>query len=777
MDILSVCDYISFESKDIRFIGRGNIWIKNNFDTPSITAFIDYLLMNALANTASSQLEIIGFDSNLSGVFSPFSRFITGEHRIIRMIDGYDDLDKYLDFLINYISIVQNTMEGVCEKLIDYRNHIHRKPIESYKLFVIVLNDIYDLDDRTRVKLATIMRRSYQAGVTIVISADYGNNDYFPMSFGTDIQVCEVDGTDISFFSEGTITEISKYPGIEISTIPYRCEEIIQNALNTPFPSIDFTETINSEEFWSMSSKDSLKFVIGVNGQQSTEIVLGDDVNQRHNILVTGAVGQGKSNLLSVIIHNLCYNYSPDEIELFILDYKEGVSLKQYSNIDKEDYLPHAKVLGLESDVKFGLSVLFYLFDCYKNRMQLFKKHNVSNLQKYRDKTGEKLARIVVIIDEFQLMFGDDLAFGNKVADLLEKGVRLFRAAGIHFILSSQTISGNQALLGKGEAVFSQIPIRLVHKNSIEESHRSLSIYNDAAAYLRPREAIVNLDYGLVSQNQKTIVAYADENVLDQFRIAWWEKWKDKQLPPNIFESDRLIYLDRPIEQSGTPKIYIGEKISVEKECVGISMDRESGKNVAILGVSEKENNTAIGMMLSSAISLAQQVPEALFIICDFSGIWAKRFVKILSTFTSNVELVNVSDFYSRLRELEDYAFDNQNPVYVFGIEMDKLQSDQIIQGVGTNPVLRNLLELGPHKDIHFFGWWVKESKLKEQTVGYKPDDIFNTKIFLKIDSKSVQRQTNSIKDWKYQANRALLYDEIAGSGWLEFIPYSELKE
>lgn len=113
------------------------------------------------------------------------------------------------------------------------------------------------------------------------------------------------------------------------------------------------------------------------------------------------------------------------------------------------------------------------------------------------------MPRIVVVIDEFQMMFGDDINEGQKIAEKLEKSVRLFRAAGIHFILASQTLGGNMALSYKKDSICAQIPIRIALKNSFMESQQTLSLNNSAAAFLRPREAIINLDYGEISQNKK----------------------------------------------------------------------------------------------------------------------------------------------------------------------------------------------------------------------------------------------------------------------------------
>ena len=207
-------------------------------------------------------------------------------------------------------------------------------------------------------------------------------------------------------------------------------------------------------------------------GINDMKITIGDEINQRHNAIITGAVGQGKSNLISVIIHSLCQRYSPQELQLYLLDFKEGVTFKPFSNIGQDEYLPHAKALGLESDVSFGIAVLNSLYEEYQRRMSLLKKNSVKSIRELRACHPEiQIPRILVIIDEFQMMFGSEMQEGQKVADLLEKSVRLFRAAGIHFILASQTISGNVVLAQKRDSIFGQVPIRIALKNSISTSN------------------------------------------------------------------------------------------------------------------------------------------------------------------------------------------------------------------------------------------------------------------------------------------------------------------
>ena len=64
--------------------------------------------------------------------------------------------------------------------------------------------------------------------------------------------------------------------------------------------------------------------------------------------------GSGKSTLFHVIITNLALWCSPEQVEFYLVDFKKGVEFKCYAT----HRLPHARVVAIESDREFGLSVL-----------------------------------------------------------------------------------------------------------------------------------------------------------------------------------------------------------------------------------------------------------------------------------------------------------------------------------------------------------------------------------------------------------------------------------
>ncbi|HEM2866562.1 TPA: hypothetical protein U0658_002317, partial [Streptococcus suis] len=169
--MLKVADYVHFSDGRLSFVGRGNIWVRNNFDSGSIGNLLRYLLLHALQDTAPNQLEVVCFDNTLSGSFAPFASFTSGEVKLLTVLHSEMDLEKYLFHLLDYIQMVQNTLQGMADSLLEYREML-QTPVESYKL-VFLYVDFEMLDNRIRHLLSILMKRSVQAGITIVVVSYY----------------------------------------------------------------------------------------------------------------------------------------------------------------------------------------------------------------------------------------------------------------------------------------------------------------------------------------------------------------------------------------------------------------------------------------------------------------------------------------------------------------------------------------------------------------------------------------------------------------------------
>ena len=98
------------------------------------------------------------------------------------------------------------------------------------------------------------------------------------------------------------------------------------------------------------------------------QLQLGQGTSQ--HVLVAGKTGSGKSTLWHALITNLALHYSPDELELYLIDFKKGVEFKAYATHE----IPHARVIAIESEREFGLSVLQRLDAELKYRGEAFRR-------------------------------------------------------------------------------------------------------------------------------------------------------------------------------------------------------------------------------------------------------------------------------------------------------------------------------------------------------------------------------------------------------------------
>src|SRR4029077_7225958 len=109
-----------------------------------------------------------------------------------------------------------------------------------------------------------------------------------------------------------------------------------------------------------------------------------------HHVLIAGKTGSGKSTLLHALITNLALSFSPDEVELYLVDFKKGVEFKTYATHE----LPHARVVAIESEREFGLSVLQRLDAELKQRGERFRTVGAHDLAGYRQASNTVLPRI-----------------------------------------------------------------------------------------------------------------------------------------------------------------------------------------------------------------------------------------------------------------------------------------------------------------------------------------------------------------------------------------------
>lgn len=354
------------------------------------------------------------------------------------------------------------------------------------------------------------------------------------------------------------------------------------------------------DKYMSLPSSNGIKAPMGWNEDgESVELELGA-VHSQHHVLVAGSSGSGKSNVLNVVVHGLCSRYSPEELSLYILDYKQGVGAISFT----DPPLPHAKVIATKADVEFGLTVVNHLRSEIDRRSELFKGAGVADFAEYRKKDG-KLARSLVIIDEFQVLFENDPQLGREIEKGLTQLFRQGRSYGIHVMLLTQTLKGIQAM--SMSQLISQIGCRIALACTEEDSAQILCSNNWAASALHsPPEAIINNSRGAKQANIKFNVPLADEEFCAKNMKLLGVLCGIRGLAneTKVFNGDTLPALPPASHFSdhlAKSEILIGRTLSLESEELRIDIAESPKTNILIAGAHRRLRHGLFASILRSA--------------------------------------------------------------------------------------------------------------------------------------------------------------------------------
>ncbi|WP_131746807.1 FtsK/SpoIIIE domain-containing protein [Frankia sp. Cppng1_Ct_nod] len=359
--------------------------------------------------------------------------------------------------------------------------------------------------------------------------------------------------------------------------------------------------------------------------------------------LVGGQAGSGKSTLLLDVVYGLAARYAPDQLRFHLLDFKEGLEFAQFAPRGEDPFvLPHADTIGMDSDREFGVAVLRHVRAQMQRRALTMRAVGARDLRGLRAaQTGAGWPRIMVVIDEFQVMLTPLDAVSREAVSHLEVLARQGRAYGIHLLLASQTLSGIDALdatAGKRGSIFGQFALRIALRTSISESRVLLSTTNEAAGALSGvGEAIVNRRNGHPAGNELVRVAYPDPTVLATLRANLSRATAASVpgiRPPRVFVGHAPAFLDdNPLYRSlsgvpapheradtdaghtepaaepaevGEPLALVGVPLDLHPAAVGVRLSPLPGRNLAVLGPLRRE---AVGVLQAAVTSLAAQAP------------------------------------------------------------------------------------------------------------------------------------------------------------------------
>ena len=655
--------------------------------------------------------------------------------------------ERLEEFIAHIEGVVQTYLRSDFES-IDQYNEQAGEIAEPYR-FIFIYDFPENFDNEVCLALERIMANGSRCGVHVVMVWNESKElphgvkseqiiqraNHYKIN-GNDLELVGLEpkqGVSVRFTldtppEEGIVSQIVKNHAqlaVEGAVVEVPYENLIRRVLG------------DEQGYWRLDNSQFLAAPLGPTGARKVQqLSFGASGTTAHHALLIGRTGSGKSNLLHVLIVSLSEMYSPEQLEIFLVDFKKGVEFKDYA-VHK---LPHARVVAIESELEFGVSVLRGMDAELTRRGDAFRDAGVQDIAAYREKTGNEMPRTLLIVDEFHELFVDEGVASREALSIVERIARQGRSFGMHMVLASQSISG----LRLPRSILDQIGVRIAMQCSEADSRTVLADDNGAARLLnRAGEAIYNDQNGLIEGNNPFQTALLKEGERNSRLVALRNRadetysnaptLKERFSGPFVFEGSEPsdFRACKPFDNAlrEWPKVgnaplnlWVGEPIAM-LPAHAINLKRQSGANLLVI---DRNEELAFGVVFSSVLSIAaQESPETVvFHIVDMSSSDAS-WVNHSETFANNFP--HQANVYARrgleaiiselseeigYRELSNIKQTSKIVLVLFGVQRVRnlrretgISFTSASSGDNVHDNLSKILEEGPEFGIHTIIW------------------------------------------------------------------------
>ncbi len=417
-------------------------------DAITSKAFIDRLILQMMTHYSYDELKIVTFTSIENENYWDYVKTLPhnwSNDRNLRFFgssnDDYREIIYYLDKVFN---------ERVQEKSDD----------RCVPHYVIVTDAIKSIDSYDFIK--NVLSCEENCGFSIIMLVD--RVSACPNECKNFIHVSNKDCAIFnSVLNSANQTFMIDYASMdelyncskELANIKLEIKNEVESALPDVYHFLEMyqvgkVEQLNSLERWKRSNPMlSLQTPVGIG--KSGEIISLDLHEKYHGPhgLIAGTTGSGKSEFIITYVLSLAVNYSPQEVQIILIDYKGGGLALAFQN-DKYS-LPHIAGIMTNLDGNELNRSLASIESEIKRRQRMFNEARVItnestiDIYKYqklyregRLQGKEQIAHLFIISDEFAELKEQQPEFMDKLISVARVG----RSLGVHLILATQKPGG-----------------------------------------------------------------------------------------------------------------------------------------------------------------------------------------------------------------------------------------------------------------------------------------------------------------------------------------------
>ena len=373
-----------------------------------------------------------------------------------------------------------------------------------------------------------------------------------------------------------------------------------------------------------------------------------DTVSHIHCFII-GQSGTGKSVFLHDVIIGAMAKYSPEELELYLMDFKiGGVEFNRYKN-EK-----HVKALLVDnSDIQITLEILRDISNKMRERGKLLRASGVSNIVEYNQvNPDKKMPRIVFIADECHVMFptmnSKEAKLYREISEILSKIAKEGRSQGVHLVLATQTIA--QAEIPS--EVINNISDFYLLKCVSGDSERLVPGSSETTSLLKTGQVLHHdIDKDVVFKS--TYLPTSEAFELIKKINAKTAVYQNEQF---YFVGSQIFNIDDEVKSQITPRgnaaIAFGRSIDTKMEPVIVPLRNEYADNVMLFGINDEEQVSRTTMASIKSLRISNKDVKIKVINCLPTD--QKNTTKMLKDLASKgeIELLDPSSCGAELQSI-----------------------------------------------------------------------------------------------------------------------------
>jgi hypothetical protein len=355
--------------------------------------------------------------------------------------------------------------------------------------------------------------------------------------------------------------------------------------------------------------------------KKTMEFCLGQD-GHVHGFII-GQSGSGKSVLLHDIILESIKRYSPEDLQLYLLDCKlGGVEFNRYKDVK------HVRALLVDnSDIQVILEILRDLREQMQKRGKTLREAGVQDIKDYNaSHPNERLSRIWVVIDECHVLFEQHATNERKVRsemiDIITKVATEGRSQGVHLIMATQTLANAEI----PTTILNNITDRYILTCASIDAEKMWPNSSRLIGKMGVGDVYYHNTMGIFPDTQFHAFYLTKEDAELQIKAAVAKAERHQSNGQFYFNgSQRFCFDDEVIETVGKVrkenlKACVGKSISLDQTPVTITLKEDMSENVLLTGIDEKGQSirTAIDLLFSLVVSNLQAGVGYKFYVLNF---------------------------------------------------------------------------------------------------------------------------------------------------------------